>query len=304
MKPIVFLFFLTLIPFFSCTRFLQLFDSLEAENNNPNGYHRDGIVNLPTPSVLDYVRDSVNRSAADYSFKQIPAEIPTLSVIIPKNDDYLVGARAPTSVDVGSLQNQVNSLISQEDNVDGNSMEMGTALLKTKEFIEKALKNDLNVGVSKKDLMNLLSFSNKVLDKCQGDYENCMIEKKSPDSVTVSTPNSKSSVPSSDEPISKNEKDSKSSEGGAQDIEKIVGNTDDTKSGTGNGDSDTSASKSDASKFENNDPSSTETGNKDSDKDAGNKGDEKNPNNKEESETGKKYRNSKHSHHAKSHHKK
>jgi len=182
MKPIVFIFFLALVPFFSCTRFLQLFDTLENENSNPNGYH-SGEVKIPTPSIMDYVKASDNNNTDPYSFKQIPDEIPMLSVIVPKNDDYLKDSfvESENAVDVSSLESQAESLIHEESNGQGNNMEMGTALKKTKEFIEKALRKDMNVGVSKDDLMNLLSFSNKILDKCNGDFANCEIEKRSQD---------------------------------------------------------------------------------------------------------------------------
>ena len=179
MKSIVFLLFLALASTASAARFLQLFNNLEAESTNPNGFHTgDATVNLPTPSIMDYVKDSANDT---FSFKQIPDDVPALSIIIPKNDDYMKNAFTETAVDITSLENQAKSLIGEQSGGEHNNMEMGTALLKTKEFIEKALKKDLNVGVSKKDLMNLLSFSNKILDKCQGNFMNCQIEKKSQD---------------------------------------------------------------------------------------------------------------------------
>ena len=179
MKSIVFLLFLALASTASAARFLQLFNNLEAESTNPNGFHTgDATVNLPTPSTMDYVKDAANDT---FSFKQVPDDVPALSIIIPKNDDYMKNAFTETAVDITSLENQAKSLIGEQTGGEHNNMEMGTALLKTKEFIEKALKKDLNVGVSKKDLMNLLSFSNTILDKCQGNFMNCQIEKKSQD---------------------------------------------------------------------------------------------------------------------------
>ena len=179
MKSIVFLLFLALASTASAARFLQLFNNLEAESTNPNGFHTgDATVNLPTPSIMDYVKDAANDT---FSFKQVPDDVPALSIIIPKNDDYMKNAFTETAVDITSLENQAKSLIGEQTGGEHNNMEMGTALLKTKEFIEKALKKDLNVGVSKKDLMNLLSFSNTILDKCQGNFMNCQIEKKSQD---------------------------------------------------------------------------------------------------------------------------
>lgn len=177
--------FLCLIPFFSSNKFLQLFDTLESETSNPNGYHPSdpettSSINSP-PSLIDYLKQSND----SYSFKQIPDDIPHLSITVPENDDYLKDSFTESSVNVNLdvLENQAENLINEEDDKKEkpSEIEMGKALEKTRDFIEKALQKDLNVGVSKDDLMNLLSFSNKILDKCNGDFTNCKIERKSDD---------------------------------------------------------------------------------------------------------------------------
>lgn len=174
MKLQVFVILFLALPIFSSTKFLQLFDTLSSENAKENGFH-EPVSNSP-PSLIEYLKDGNNTSA--YSFKQIPDEIPRLSIKIPDNDDYMKGSFAETNVNVESLEKQAEKIINRKGGKKKKNLDMGHALEKTRDFIEKAIKDDLSVGVSKTDLMNLLSFSNKILEKCNGDFLHCSIEKK------------------------------------------------------------------------------------------------------------------------------
>ena len=173
------LLFLTLFPLLTSSKFLQLFDTLESENSNPNGYHMgepEPPSNSP-PSLIDYMKNATE----SYSFKQIPDDVPALSVKIPQNDDYLKDSFSETSLshdDLSSLETQAAELINEDKPTDKADIEMGKALQKTRDFIQKAINTDINVGVSKDDLMNLLKFSDQILDKCNGDYLNCKVQKK------------------------------------------------------------------------------------------------------------------------------
>lgn len=179
MKLHFFLLFLVVcFPLLSSTKFLQLFDTLSSENSNNNGFSEQNSQTTQNskgelPSLIDYLKDNSSNS---YSFKQIPDEIPKLSVTIPLNDDYLKDSFTETSVDIGSLEKQAENLIHTKGKKKNKELDMGKALQKTRDFIQKAINDDLSVGVSKDDLMNLLSFSNKILEKCKGDFQNCKHE--------------------------------------------------------------------------------------------------------------------------------
>lgn len=194
-----FLFFVVCFPLLTSAKFLQLFDTLSSENSNNNGYSDQNTQNSKgeLPSLMDYLKDN---SSNAYSFKQIPDEIPKLSVTVPLNDDYMRDSFAETSVDIGSLEKQAESLINTKSKKKHKELDMGKALQKTRDFIQKAINDDLSVGVSKDDLMNLLSFSNKILEKCKGDFQNCKNEE-----IEASSTLNKNSVEETHEMNNQNE---------------------------------------------------------------------------------------------------